>query len=58
MGIDDAVEAAVLCQAKEAVPIHFDTFPVIPADPKEFVRRLAERGVKGRVVGFGETITV
>jgi len=58
MGIDDAVEAAVLCQAKEAIPIHFDTFPVIPADPKEFVRRLAERGVKGRVVGFGETITV
>lgn len=58
MGVDDAVEAAVLCQAKEAMPIHYDTFPVIAADPKEFVRKLESRGVKGRIAGFGETITV
>jgi len=58
MGVDDAVEAAILCQAKEAMPIHFDTFPVIAADPKEFVRKLEARGGKGRLVGFGETITV
>ncbi len=58
MGIDDAVEAAALCGAKEVMPIHYDTFPVIPADPHAFVKRLAERGIKGRVVGFGETVTV
>jgi L-ascorbate metabolism protein UlaG (beta-lactamase superfamily) len=58
MGIDDAVEAAVLCGTREAVPIHYGTFPVIDEDPHEFVRRLEARGVKGRVVGFGETIVV
>ena len=58
MGIDDAVEAAVMCAAKEAMPIHYDTFPVIPADPKEFVKKCQARGVKARVVGFGETVEV
>ncbi len=58
MGIDDAVEAAVLCQTREAMPIHYGTFPVIESDPREFLRRLTARGVKGRVVGFGETVTV
>jgi len=58
MGIDDAVEAAVLCGAREAIPIHYGTFPVIQEDPNEFVRKLEARGVAGRVVGFGETITV
>ncbi len=58
MGIDDAVEAAVLCHTREAMPIHYGTFPVITADPHEFVRRLSARGVAGRVVGFGETVTV
>lgn len=58
MGVDDAVEAALLCQAKEAMPIHFDTFPVIAADPKEFVRKLESKGGKGRIAGFGETVTV
>jgi L-ascorbate metabolism protein UlaG (beta-lactamase superfamily) len=58
MGLDDAVEAAVLCGAREAIPIHYGTFPVIDEDPREFVRRLEARGVKGRVVGFGETIVV
>jgi len=38
MGIDDAVEAAVLCGAREAIPIHYGTFPVIQEDPNEFVR--------------------
>lgn len=56
MGIDDAVEAAALCGCKEAIPIHYDTFPVIPADPKEFVRKCQARGIKARVVGFGETV--
>jgi L-ascorbate metabolism protein UlaG (beta-lactamase superfamily) len=58
MGLDDAVEAAVLCGAREAIPIHYGTFPVIDEDPREFVRRLEARGVKGRVVGFGETVVV
>jgi L-ascorbate metabolism protein UlaG (beta-lactamase superfamily) len=58
MGIDDAVEAAVLCGAQEAIPIHYGTFPVIQEDPHEFVQKLEARGIRGRVVGFGETVTV
>jgi L-ascorbate metabolism protein UlaG (beta-lactamase superfamily) len=58
MGIDDAVEAAVMCKAKAVMPIHYDTFPVIPADPREFAKKAEARGVPTRVVGFGETITV
>jgi L-ascorbate metabolism protein UlaG (beta-lactamase superfamily) len=58
MGVDDAVEAAVLCQPKMAMPIHFDTFPVINADPAEFVRKVEARGIRGRLVGFGETVAV
>jgi L-ascorbate metabolism protein UlaG (beta-lactamase superfamily) len=40
------------------MPIHYDTFPVIPADPREFAKKAEARGVPTRVVGFGETITV
>jgi L-ascorbate metabolism protein UlaG (beta-lactamase superfamily) len=56
MGIDDAVEAAALCGCKEAIPIHYGTFPVIAADPNEFVRKCHARGIKARVAGFGQTV--
>lgn len=58
MGIDDAVEAAVMLKTKQAMPIHFDTFPVIKADPKEFIKKVELKGIKGRLCGFGETIEV
>jgi len=58
MGVEDAVEAAALLGCKQAMPIHFDTFPVIPADPKEFLGRVEARGIQGRLCGFGETIEV
>jgi L-ascorbate metabolism protein UlaG (beta-lactamase superfamily) len=58
MGIDDAVEAALLVGCKQAMPIHYNTFPVITADPKEFVKKVQDRGIRGRNVGFGETIEV
>ncbi len=36
MDIDDAVRAVGMIKPKIAVPIHFDTFPVIKASPEEF----------------------
>lgn len=57
MGIDDAVEAALLCGTKLAIPIHYNTFPVIAADPNLFVQKLEARGVAARVMAFGETVT-
>ncbi len=58
MGVEDAAEAAVLLGCKQAMPIHYNTFPVIPADPKEFLRRVEAHGIRGRIAGFGETIEV
>ena len=58
MGLDDAVEAAALLGCKQAMAIHFDTFPIIPGDPREFAKRVEARGIRGRLCGFGETIEV
>jgi len=42
MGIDDAVEATLMLHPKIVVPMHYDTFPVIKADPNEFARKLSD----------------
>ena len=44
MGLDDAVMAAEFLQAKVSIPMHYDTFDVIRADPEEFVRRVKAKG--------------
>jgi len=58
MGVDDAVEAAALLGAKQAMPMHFDTFPVIAANPQEFLRKVEARGIRGRSCMPGDTIEV
>ncbi len=56
MGIDDAVKATEFVNPGMAVPIHYNTFPVIPADPEEFKRKVESIGKKCKVMEFGETI--
>lgn len=56
MGIDDAVKAVEFVNPKLAVPIHFNTFEEIEADPQLFVRRITSLGKTGRVMHFGEEI--
>ena len=56
MGVDDAVKAVGLVNPAMAVPIHFNTFPVIQADPNDFVAKLLLGGKNGRVLNYGETI--
>jgi L-ascorbate metabolism protein UlaG (beta-lactamase superfamily) len=58
MGIDDAVRASELLGAKVNIPMHYDTFDLIRADPAEFVRRVGERGGKAVVVRPGEVYEV
>jgi L-ascorbate metabolism protein UlaG (beta-lactamase superfamily) len=43
MGIDDAVIAADWINAKQVVPIHYNTFPAIQADPNEFLEKLTKK---------------
>ncbi len=55
MGIVDAAKAAEFVDAKVAIPMHYDTFGWITADPKEFVRRVEAGGRKAVVVKPGES---
>ncbi|MEE4134495.1 MAG: metal-dependent hydrolase [Desulforhopalus sp.] len=58
MGIDDAVKAVELASPGVAIPMHYDTFPVIAADPQVFRRRLEAVGKTARVMEYGEEITL
>ena len=58
MGIPDAVKAVELVKPKLAIPMHYNTWPVISADPHEFVRRLTSQGFAARVLNFGESIEI
>lgn len=58
MGITDAVKAVELVHPKIAIPIHYNTFPVINADPDEFKTKLESKGIKCRVMKFGEEIEI
>ncbi len=45
-----AAKAAEMLRAKVAIPMHYNTFPVIRADPAEFEKYVKERGLGTRVV--------
>ena len=49
MGIDDAVIAASFLQAKTVIPYHYNTWPLINADPQEFKAK-AEAKTKSKCV--------
>lgn len=56
MGITDAVKAVELTNPKVAIPMHYNTFPLIQADPMEFKRKVEEIGKVCRVMNYGEEI--
>lgn len=58
MGIDDAVKAVELVNPSLAIPIHYNTFPVIQADPNEFVSKILVNGKNARILNYGETIVL
>lgn len=58
MGPEDAVIAAEWLCAKQVVPIHYNTFPLIAQDPHKFVADLKARGLSGKVLNIGESITL
>ena len=54
MGPDDALLAAEYINAKQVVPMHYNTFPPIKQDPQNFVDRLVKKN--GVVLHPGESI--
>lgn len=53
MGIDDAVKAVEFLSPTRVVPMHYDTFPIIKADPNEFAQKVT--GSQVLVVKPGDT---
>ena len=58
MGIDDAVKACEFVRPKTAIPMHFNTFPVIEADPVVFKQKVQDRGLNCQVLEFGQEIDI
>jgi L-ascorbate metabolism protein UlaG (beta-lactamase superfamily) len=54
MGIQDAVKAVELAAPGVAIPMHYNTFPVIEADPEVFKKQVEMIGKKAIVMGYGE----
>ncbi len=56
MGIDDALYAVDLVRPSLAIPMHYNTFPVIKADPHSFVSQAEAKGRSAQALKYGETI--
>ncbi|MMZ64427.1 metal-dependent hydrolase [compost metagenome] len=58
MGVKEAVKAVQLIRPKIAIPMHYNTFPPIKADPEEF-KKLVESTTptKAVILKPGETFT-
>lgn len=56
MGIEDAVKAAELVNPETVIPMHYNTFPQIKADPEEFKKKVEAKGIKCIVMDYGEEI--
>jgi len=58
MGINDAVRAVEFVKPKVAVPIHYNTFPIIEAQPEVFKDKIESNGFSCQIIKFGEEIEV
>jgi len=56
MGIDDAVKAVELVNPGIAIPIHYNTFPIIAVNPEEFRQKVTHKNTKVKILQFGEEI--
>jgi len=43
MGIPSAAKAVEFVQTKKVIPIHYNTFPIVSADPEEFKNRVGDK---------------
>ncbi len=56
MDVPQAVKAVEFIRPKVAIPIHYNTFPIIEADPNDF-KKLAEKFCQVVILAPGESFT-
>lgn len=56
MGPEHALIAAKWLNAKQVLPVHYNTFPVIRQDVASFVEALNKEGIAGTALEYGETL--
>lgn len=56
MGMNDALKAVELLNPELTIPMHYNTFPVIKANPDQFVEMVKKTGRNARKLEFGETL--
>ncbi len=57
MGINSAAKAVEFCQTKKVIPIHYNTFPLVEADPEEFKKKIGDTA-EVIILKPGETYTL
>ncbi|MCZ6727327.1 MAG: metal-dependent hydrolase [Acidobacteria bacterium] len=58
MGIDDAVRALDLIRPSQVIPMHYNTFDLIAADPAVFSAKAQAKGVECSVLTPGESLEI
>ena len=58
MGPSDAIRAAQMLQAKTVIPIHYDTWPIIEQDVKQFKKEAEEQGLDVAIVIPGQAFVL
>lgn len=58
MGIDDAVKAVQFLNPKVTIPMHYNTFDVIKADPNRFAEKVMAAGNEVAILGPGQSMEV
>jgi L-ascorbate metabolism protein UlaG (beta-lactamase superfamily) len=54
MDIQDAARAVEMIKPRVAIPMHYNTFPKIKADPKEFAKLVGEMFTEVKILEPGE----
>lgn len=58
MGPEDALVAAQWVNAKQVIPMHYNTFGLIQQDAEAYLSALSEQGLQGIALQPGESFTV
>jgi L-ascorbate metabolism protein UlaG (beta-lactamase superfamily) len=58
MNVDEALKALDVLKPKLAIPMHYNTFPQVKANPETFKRGAEKRGYNVKVLKIGEEVAV